>query len=59
MLPFSLSFATGNNFKIVLFREIFQGRLAIRDGCYTNTSYPVDMLFRVFYPSSRNYALRL
>lgn len=28
------------------------GRLPIRSGLYTNLDYPVDLAFRVFYPSS-------
>ena len=28
------------------------GRLPVRVGSYTNTSYPLDMIYRVFLPSS-------
>lgn len=30
------------------------GRLPVRNGIYANFSYPLDDIFRVFYPSSVN-----
>lgn len=32
--------------------SLLTGRLPIRTGVYTNTSYPLDLIWRVFFPSS-------